>query len=339
MDIINTNSNQNFPRSNFLEKIDSEIFCKFKNAQILSKKINNKNLIISSSSASLIRSLMDLVTYLIYFDSLTYEIFIQIFNLFDYFIIATLFMFTETKIIHFLFEEVNSEELKKKGKLDYGIEMILFQKRYGNLRKFINQARKNFENLFEKSLDFIKYSYNLENYETNEFHMPKLNSEINLMDSNIYSGMIENIVLFESIHSIYKIIKRLKFYVKNIDMDLKVKDIEKKFSSYKSVINEIKMFFYKPICNNIFKVDSIMNKVVNYKWDLKDNESESQFNEASPFIDNIFQEICEKYDKLFLLSAGSLTERSQKRFLEVILIYFAEKLLDNFSRIKKVINI
>lgn len=337
IELLNNNSNQNFPKGNFLDSLAPEYFSAFKDFKILSKKLNNKNLIISSASTSLIRSIMDSVIYIFFFETLTYDVFLQIFNLFDYFIIATLFMFTEKKIICCLFEEINTEDLRKKGKIDYAIEMVLFQKRYSNLRKFITQTRINFENLFEKNLDLLNNDYDIECYENLEFHLPKLNSEINLLDNNIYSGMIENIVLFESIHSIYKLLKRLKVYTKNIELDIKVNEIEKKFSVYKQVISEIKMFFYKPICNNIFKVDTIMNKAMNIKWDLKDQESELQFNEASPFIDNIFQEICEKYDKLFLLSAGSLTEKSQKRFLEVILVFFAEKLMDAFSKIKKVI--
>lgn len=336
LDLININSNKNFSKPNFLDHIEPEFFNKIKNIEILSKKINNKNFIISSSSNLLIKSIMDLVTYLLFFDSLTYEIFLQIFNLYDYFIIATLFMFTDKKIISCLFEEINAEESRKKGKIEYSIEMVLFQKRYSNLRRFINLSKQNLEKLYEKNLDLIKNSYEIQTYETNEFYLPQLNSEINLHDNNIYAGMIENIVLFESIHSLYKILNRLKHYTKNINLEIKVIEIHKKFDLYKSTINELKMFFYKPICNNIFKIDSILNKINNFKWDLKDQESDSQFNEASPFIDNIFQEICEKYDKLFLLSGGSLTPKSQKRFLEVMLVYFAEKLLDSFSKIKKV---
>jgi len=336
LDLININSNNNFSKPNFLDHIEPEFFNKIKNIEILSKKINNKNFIISTSSTTLIKSIMDLITYLLFFESLTYEIFLQIFNLFDYFIIATLFMFTDRKIISCLFEDINVEESRKKGKLEYSIEMVLFQKRYSNLRRFINNSKQNLENLFEKNLDFIKNSYDIQTYENTEFYLPQLNSEINLHDSNIYAGMIENIVLFESIHSLYKILKRLKHYSKNISLEVKVKEIHKKFDLYQSTIYEMKMFFYKPICNNIFKIDSILNKINNFKWDLKDQESDSQFNEASTFIDNIFQEICEKYDKLFLLSAGSLTPKSQKRFLEVMLVYFAEKLLDSFSKIKKV---
>ncbi len=339
METLNLNSNTNFSKPNFLDNQDPEFFKELKNLQILSKKLNNKNFIISSSSTTLIRSLMDLVTYLLFFDTLTYEVFLQIFNLFDYYIIATLFMFTDKKIIACLFEEINTEDLRKKGKIDYAIEMVLFQKRYSNLRKFINSAKQNFENLFEKQIDLLKNNYESETYENAfEFYLPKLNSEINLFDSNIYAGMIENIVLFESMHSIYRILKRLQHLKANVYLDIQVQEIDKKFALYKSTLTEMKMFFYKPICNNIFKIDSIMNKIYNFKWDLKDNESDSQFNEASQFIDNIFQEICEKYDKLFLLSAGSLTQKSQRRFLDIVLVYFAEKLLDSFSKIKKVIN-
>jgi hypothetical protein len=280
---------------------------------------------------------MDYLINLLFFESISYDIFLQIFILFDYFIVATLFMFADKKIISCLFEEIQTEEYKKKGKLDYAIELILFQKRYFNLRKFLNNVRQNFENFYEKNIDFIKNSYDLEIYEYNEFHLPKLNSEINLQDSNIYSGMIENIVLFESIYSIYKLLKRIRHFSKNIQFELHLNEIDKKYNEYKLLLNELKMFYYKPICNNIFKVDSIMSKVINFKWDINENESESQFLSASPFIDNIFQEIWEKYDKLFLLSAGSLTEKSQKRFLEIILYFFAEKLMDNFSKIKKVI--
>jgi len=247
-------------------------------------------------------------------------------------------MFTDKKIISCLFEEINTDDLRKKGKTEFAIEMVLFQKRYSNLRKFVNFAKQNFENLFEKQIDLIKNNYETESYENVfEFHLPKLNPEINLLDSNVYSGMIENIVLFESVHSIFRILKRLKHYIINIENEIKVLEIEKKFGLYKNTLNELKMFFYKPICNSVFKIDSILNKINNFKWDLKDQESDLQFNEASPFIDNIFQEICEKYDKLFLLSAGSLTQKAQKRFLEIMLVYFAEKLLDSFAKIKKVI--
>lgn len=74
----------------------------------------------------------------------------------------------------------------------------------------------------------------------------------------------------------------------------------------------------------------------NYKWEVKESE-EFLLIEASPFVDDLFFEICEKYDKLSLLSAGSLTEGSQKRFLDVIVVFIVEKLMETLSNIKKVI--
>jgi hypothetical protein len=79
-----------------------------------------------------------------------------------------------------------------------------------------------------------------------------------------------------------------------------------------------------------------LNKIINYRWDPKESEVENLFSEANQFVDNIFQEICEKYDKLYVLSAGSLTEKAQRRFLDIILVFMNEKLLETFSKIKKV---
>lgn len=78
-----------------------------------------------------------------------------------------------------------------------------------------------------------------------------------------------------------------------------------------------------------------MNKITSFKWDPKESDSVSDFLEANQFIDNIFQEIVEKYDKLYVLSGGSLTEKSQKRFLDVILLHVIEKIMDTFSKIKR----
>lgn len=80
----------------------------------------------------------------------------------------------------------------------------------------------------------------------------------------------------------------------------------------------------------------MMYKISNHKWDVKESDSDLQFSEANPFIDAIFVEICEKYEKLDVLSGGSLTEKSKQRFVEVMLILINEKLMEAFSKVKKV---
>jgi hypothetical protein len=322
--VTNTNNNNLF--NNEIIKFD-----------ILSKKIDNKSLIISSSTVTFLKSLLDAIVYFYFFDSLTFEIFINIFNIFDYYILASLNMFVEKKLLILLFEEVNLEEVKKKGKLEQAVETILFQKKFSNLKKFLINTKKNLESLFEIDIDILKNSYEgYENYEISEFHLPKLNNQIIINDNNVYSCMIENIILFESIFSIYKIIKRISHFTKKIELDFQTKIINETIQNYSNVLNELKVFLYRPICMNIFKIDPILNKITNYKWDMKESETENLFSEANQFIDNIFQEMCEKYEKLYLLSGGSLTEKSQKRFFDVIMQFINEKLMDTFAKIKKV---
>jgi hypothetical protein len=80
-----------------------------------------------------------------------------------------------------------------------------------------------------------------------------------------------------------------------------------------------------------------MGKVLSVKWDQNDSDIDTMFTEANTFINQIFQEICEKYEKLDILSKNSLNEKSKKRFLKVVMIYFKEKLMETFSKIKKVV--
>jgi hypothetical protein len=330
MEIFSANSDKslNNPLSNM---INDEI-----KIEILSKQLNNKTTILSSSTITLIKSLLDLVVDLAFFDDINCEIFIQIFNLIDYYFLASICMFTDKKIISQLFEEINIEEVKKKNKYEYAMESILFQKRFSNLRKFLFRTKKNLENLFEVDLDILKVSYdNNDNYEVNQFYLPKLNSQIIINDNNMYSCMIEKIILFESMISVRKILKRLTHFTKKIDLDFQKNLIIDTIENYSSILSEIKIFIYRSICGNIFKIDPLLSKIINYKWDPKESELDFQFSEPNQFVDNIFQEICEKYDKLYILSGGSLTEKSQKRFLEVILIFINEKMMEAFSKIKK----
>jgi hypothetical protein len=183
--------------------------------EVLSKPLDNKNLIISSSTVTLIKSLLECVIHLLIYDSLVFETFLNIFNIFDYYILACIHMFIDKKQIALLFEEVNIEEIKKKPtKLEAAIDIILVQKRFSNIRKFMLRTKKSLEGLFEIQLDFLKNSYDNESYDITEFNLPKLNSEIIVNDSNSYILMIESIIAYESIISVYKIIKRLRHFSK-----------------------------------------------------------------------------------------------------------------------------
>ena len=97
-------------------------------SKILSKPLNISKLILSSSSISIIRGFFDLVLDLLFYDDLVFEIFFQIFNLYDYYIFASLNMIIiDKKCLNDLIQELNLEEIKKKEKLEYGSEMTLYQ--------------------------------------------------------------------------------------------------------------------------------------------------------------------------------------------------------------------
>ena len=146
--------------------------------------------------------------------------------------------------------------------------------------------------------------------------------------------MTETIILYESLHSIYKILKRLRHFTKNLEFQFQQDEIEGIINNYKSILKELKILLYKPICSNLFRIDPILNKIINYQWD-KNNE-DLNFSEANQYIDFIYQEICEKYEKLDFLSGGSLNEKSKLRFLDIILQFMKDRLLESYSKIRKV---
>lgn len=306
-------------------------------SSILTKPINNKKFILSSSTINSIKSLQDLVSNIIIFESLTFDVFSNIFYLIDYNIFASLKMFIEKKYFAMLFEDVSSDEVRKKGKIEQAVDTIIYQKKFNKLRRYLLKTKKNFEMLFEMDIDIVNCSHetNNDNYEVSDFYMPRFNSNIIINDSNVYSCMVESIILYESIISLRKILKRLSHFANKIELEFRSQYVIDTINEYESVLEEMKVFIYRPICANIFKIDSIFTKITNYRWDPKESEATSPFSEPNQFVDNIFQEICEKYDKLYLLSGGSLTEKSQKRFLDVMLIHIIEKLMDTFSKIKK----
>jgi hypothetical protein len=216
--INKTNINTLFHKH--MEFNDSSHNIEVTNIEILSKKLNNRNIIISSSTVTLNKTLLDLMTYLLFFDNLAFEVFLQIFNVYDYYIIACINMFMDKKYLAQLKEDINIEDVRKRGKLEQFFDLVLFQRNFTNIRKFLAKTVRNLEVLFEVNIDFFKNEYDSENFEITEFHLPKLNTQVIINDNNIYTCMIESIIMFESIYSIYKIIKRLKHFTQVINFNI-----------------------------------------------------------------------------------------------------------------------
>lgn len=116
---------------------------------------------------------------------------------------------------------------------------------YQNVKKFILKAKKNIECLFETEIDLFAQNSDI---------FPKLNKQIFVNEQNSYSLMIENIIMMESFHSIYKVLKRFGVFIDKIESDLQRKLINDEMTNYKKILNDLSSFMFKPICYNIFKV-------------------------------------------------------------------------------------
>jgi len=78
-----------------------------KEIKLVFDEVNMKNILISSSTYNLLKSFHIFVLFFNYFNSITFDIFLQIFQNVDFYVKR---MFTIR-----LFEDFNSEELKKKS--------------------------------------------------------------------------------------------------------------------------------------------------------------------------------------------------------------------------------
>ena len=194
-----------------------------------------------------------------------------------------------------------------------------------HLRKFFNETKRNLAQLYNLPKIDI-FSSNTDETDSKQIYFPKLNSQVLINEANVYCLLVESIVLVESILSILK-------YIRTISNTQK-KQFEDKFLLYKKAIGELRSFLYKPLCGNIFRLEPIIIKMLNQQWEISSDDV-VDFSEASPFIYSLIDEIFDKYDKLNLLSGGSLTDKANIRFFDVLLKYVIERFLDSIARIKK----
>ena len=200
--------------------------------------------------------------------------------------------------------------------------------------EFLNKNRKKFEEMFETKIDLLK---NPSNVTYTEFFIPTPNLEIE--PNNTYSGLTEAIILYESIHSIYKILKRLKRFSQKLDYEFQQDFIKSTIDSYKQLLKQLRLLLYRPYCHRILKpnLDHIYNKILNSCWEPDEEESDNiMFMEANLYVDEIYNEICEKYDRLDIITNKTLNEVSRRRFLEIMLSYISDMFMDVYSKVKKV---
>ena len=293
---------------------------------LFNKKINERNLVFSSSSFNLFQYILDIYAFSLMIPSLKSTIFKFIFNLYDYYLYSTIYMFHKDKL--------NLKEIKRK---DYfkNINSMTYE-------ELINKSKEtdyihNYANLISFLLEckkevLLKIVGNEQAFFT---ILPLLSSQIVIMNNqdnnkNInVDNFIEKIICFESCWSIFKIIKRMLPSKKNnYQNDIHFIQINR----YKIILNEIRHFIYYPISSNLIKNNSYIISFINNNWLINLNNKNN--NKVNTYIEIMVENIKDVKEKLTMFLPISLKARI--RFIYIFLIFMVDKIKESIDKIKDI---
>ena len=296
--------------------------------KLLNKKLNERNLVFSSSSFYLLFYIFEFISYGLIIPNIKNKIISDIFNLYDYYIYSSILMFN--------YDKINIQKLQqKKIKKEFG----------ANNRKNNNEMSYNDLIIISKEMEYFQNYMNLIPYlwhcknqvlikifgdEKILFTiLPSLspillqNNNNNNDKNNINVGhFMEKIICFENYWSLFKIIKRI------INNDIYLTQINK----YKIILNEIRHFFYSPICPNLIRNKTYINLFVNNNWVV--NTKINNKMKENVYIQIILDNLKDINDKLNMFLPISL--KGIIRFVYIFLNVMINKIKDNFEKIKDI---
>ena len=296
-------------------------------SNLFNKKINERNLVFSSSSFYLFQYILDIYSFSLIIPSLKATILKYIFNIYDYFLYSTIYMFHKEKLNlkeikqKNYFKNINSvvyEELINKSK---EIEYIL---NYANLLSFLVECKRE---VFLKIVGNEQALFTI---------LPMLNQQIivlNNQDNNKninVDNFIEKIICYECCWTIFKIIKRMIPSNKNNSQN----DIYFiQLNRHKIILSEIQHFIYYPISSNLIKNNTYINSFINNKWLINMNNKNNN-NKFNAYIEIMIENIKDVKEKLTMFLPISL--KSRIRFIYIFLIFMIDKIKDNIDKIKDI---
>ena len=300
-----------------LDGIDND----YKTLPLLAKPLNFKELIVTSSFIGMLRGLIDLLIDILFFDSLTYEIFFQIFTLFDYFIYASINMFIiERNYLNGLISTIHFED---KTKIEYYSDITSYQQKYGYLRYFLINAKEKIEEIFKKE----KLN--------SEIYLPKLTK--NFFDNrNKYtkSNYVKIMLWVNTLKSLYKIVKRYSHYTKKIDLDFQRDFIIEEIEKYKKIIYEIQYFFYMKIASEIIEMKPIREMILIYNWTPPKEEAETLLFESSTYVNKTLAQLKTVYDNI-KSKLNNFPQKIQNSLIIAFIKFIIGNIQDSYSNIKK----
>ena len=304
-------------------KLD-EIINDNKNITLLSKPLKFKELIVTSSFIGMLRGLIDLLTDILFFDSLTYEIFFQIFTLFDYFLFASINMFIiDRSYLNGLISTINLEELKEKGKIDYASDMTSYQNKYKYLRMFLIHTKEKLEGIFKKE----KLNPDI--------YLPRLSKNI-IDNKNRYTkSNISKIILWiNTLKSLYKVLKRYSHFSKKIELDFQRDYIINEIEKYKKIIEQIQYFFYLKIASEIIEIKPLRDMISYYNWTPPQSEAETQLFKASSYVNKMLTQLNVVYDNI-KNQIIKFPIKIQENLIKSFIKFIVGNVQDSYANIKK----
>ena len=292
-------------------------------SKIFNKKLNERNLVFSSSSFILLYYIFELISYSIIIPNMKKHIINNIFNLYDYYVYSTILMFNYDKVnIERLSQKKVIKENKNINEITYN-ELIVISKdleyfqNYLNLIPFLNHCKKE---VLIKIIGDEKMLFTI---------LPSLspiilknNNSENKNNINI-GNFIEKIICYECHWTIFKIIKRTISTGKNNDIYLTL------VNKYKILLSEIKHFFYNSLCSYMIKNKSYINYFINNNWIITSNIKNNKVNIYIQIILDNLQDINNKLN-MFL----NISLKAKIRFIYIILNNMINNIKEHFDKIK-----
>ena len=296
-------------------------------SNLFNKKINERNLVFSSSSFYLFQYILDIYSFSLIIPSLKATVLKYIFNIYDYFLYSTIYMFHKEKLNlkeikqKNYFKNINSVVYKELINKSKEIEYIL---NYANLLSFLVECKRE---VFLKIVGNEQALFTI---------LPMLNQQIivlNNQDNNKninVDNFIEKIICYECCWTIFKIIKRMIPSNKNNSQN----DIYFiQLNRHKIILSEIQHFIYYPISSNLIKNNSYINSFINNNWLINMNNKNNN-NKFNAYIEIMIENIKDVKEKLTMFLPISL--KSRIRFIYIFLIFMIDKIKDNIDKIKDI---
>ena len=294
--------------------------------KMLNKKLNERNLVFSSSSFNLLYYIFELISYNLIIPNMKKKIINDIFNIYDYYLYSSILMFNFDKTNNGkLRQKAMNKENKSTKEIAYNELISLskdieFYQNYMNLIPFMWHCKKE---VLVKILGNEKMLFTI---------LPSLSSTIiknsNTQDNNnVNTGnFIEKIICYECYWTIYKIIKRIIPTGKGNEIYLT------QMNKYKIILSELRHLIYYPLSSYMIKNKSYINNFINNNWIINSNNINKE--KANVYIQIMIDNLNDVNNKLNMFLNLSL--KAKIKFAYFILYYMINNIKTSFHKIKNI---